>query len=414
MEPAWVESQLKDLDELPYFFAVDVESDKMYFVQPQAGDFGSGAGLVRGKGTRRLVPLKATADPFSTSVYNLTKSALDKYRLLADQPVKPLVHTLDSCGANCFDERIRVELEKAWIVQAKPLLHNIRPMGPLVNAPLSILNGTCVSITTKRPFKTHAQRSYMYPYELRPDCTFGPNEDTHDLRLSAGRRRLNFSDDWILNQCEDVRTVELPGGGRLGAVYTINRINGIRPQYYLGYIEALLDEKTRGLRVDVRYQLSANIVESGQDIRGEKHFTPHRTFGYKNWSPFVHNGSVLFVQRLNPLQITTISAAERAAHSYHDYVSMDLVSQSPPVRDFWRLGQLRGGTPFVRISADEYLTIFHTMCYLPHNSRGTYFFGAMTISAGGPPFRTLRVSAAPIVHEALYQGAWMRQRFDYV
>jgi len=321
-----------------------------------------------------------------------------------------LVAKLDNCGAQCFDERIRVEVEKAWIITEKRLLHNDRFIGNFVNAPITLMHGRCITVSTKLPFHQHAQRGYMTAYELDETCGYGSDKEAERRRPG---NHLNFSSKPFMEKSEDVRLLPLPGN-RVAAVYTLNILVAIRPQYYMGYLEASVDPVTKGFLVERVNFLAHNLKENGQvDVRNQSWFQPHKTHGYKNWSPFLYNGTVMFAQRLNPLHVVTIAPLDYARRGKHEWCMMDTVSLSPPVDDFWKLGVLRGGTPCLLISPSEYLTFFHTMIHLPSNSRGTYFFGAMTFSAH-PPFRTLRISSAPIVDDALYQGPWMRQRFDYV
>ena len=431
---------VSDLAMLPFYLALEVASDAMYFVQPQA--LVVVGGQIKEVGTRRLVPYKGTAYPFFTTVYNLTQQELERYHLLSDHPVKPLRAHLRNCGNMCVDERLRVETEMAWIVQAKPLLHNVRLMGHLINAPASFINNThCITITARFPLRYHAQRSSMIPYELSSDCDYtSTDREVHSLNP-----RLNLTERPVLFKSEDVRLIELPNGA-IGAVYTINRINAIRPQYYLGYIEFTLSPETQAsgtLHIYRQFQLSLNILDDGKDRREGFH-NRFRTFGYKNWSPLVFNDTVMFVQKLNPLLVTTLSLSEMDSQGLSkehntSYINMDLVSVAPSCADFWRHGALRGGTPFLFIpiagpweggaetdtaaaaagagastaGLGFYLTFFHTLKYITDQPRGTYWWGAMTVSAS-PPFRALRISPGPIIDKTMYTGKWMAQRFDYV
>ena len=393
---------LANLEDRAYVF-VRVNTtfpSRYYLIRPQ-------------NGTRQLVPLVETIRAFGLdpdSMVNMTETELAPFRLLSDRPVRPLIAKLTNCGAQCFDERIRVEVEKAWVIADKKLLHNDRFIGNFVNAPITLLHGRCITVSTKLPFQQHAQRGFMTAFELDESCGYGSDEEAEIRRT---RNLFNFSAAHFMEKSEDVRLLPLPGN-RLAAVYTLNILVAIRPQYYMGYFEASVDPMTKGFLVERVNFLAHNLKENGQsDVRNYSSFQPHKAFGYKNWSPFLYNNTVMFVQRLNPLHVVTIAPSDYASRGKHEWCMMDTVSLSPAVDDFWKLGTLRGGTPCMLVSPDEYLTFFHTMIHLPDNSRGTYFFGAMTFSSH-PPFRTLRISSAPIVDDALYKGAWMRHKFDYV
>jgi hypothetical protein len=133
----------------------------------------------------------------------------------------------------------------------------------------------------------------------------------------------------------------------------------------------------------------------------------------KNWSPFLHNASLLFIQRINPLTVVSVDLGfESGAPSMAKVVSI-----SNYIDLQWRFGVLRGGTNAVQISDTEYLGIFHTVSPIPRRNFmakqfHTYFMGAYTFSTT-PPFRLLRVSPVPIVDKRFYQGPWFARYIDY-
>lgn len=388
------------------FVATAPEGGEVYLIKPQLK-------------TRQLVPQSNdTLASFGYDRLNLTVvKAQELAKFALGKPIKPIIPLSKQCGNLCADERLRVAVDKARTIQGQKLLHNIRYMGRFVNGPLLLLpDGTCLTVATKKPFANHASRSRMVAYELDAECRDKTDKDIYPSTTSgqpraAAPNRYNFSPNHLLSQSEDVRTLVMPSG-RLAMVYTVTRLVGIRPQYSLAYSELALNASTGRLDLCCSFSLANNVVND-RDRRPESSFNPYKSFGYKNWSPFIYNNSVHFVQHLNPLQITTFSDEERRRRRDNEFLYMDLVSFQPHVADWWKLGELRGGTPAHLINDLEYLTFFHSLIHLPDQARGTYFMGAITFSAQAP-FHLLRISAAPFVEETLYQGPWMRQRFDYV
>lgn len=84
----------------------------------------------------------------------------------------------------------------------------------------------------------------------------------------------------------------------------------------------------------------------------------------KNWSPFLHNQSLHFIQRLNPFTVVAIdSHFENNTAPLAKVVSMANYLELP-----WKLGVLRGGTNHIQISPDEYLGIFRTTSNIPRRT----------------------------------------------
>ena len=144
-------------------------------------------------------------------------------------------------------------------------------------------------------------------------------------------------------------------------------------------------------------------------------------FGYKNWTPFVHNNTeVYFIERLNPLHVLAVNSFQRPIDIDYGYFQFERknavikrVSLTKRQETFWsRWGELRGGSASRLINSNEYLTFFHTTTLLPKSQRTTYFIGALTFSSSAP-FVIKRISAVPLMHPSFYTGEWMRQRFDY-
>jgi hypothetical protein len=137
----------------------------------------------------------------------------------------------------------------------------------------------------------------------------------------------------------------------------------------------------------------------------------------KNWSPFTYNGTVHYVQSINPLHIvkTTQSIFDKGGESS---MYAESVSLSDTVRHFYDYGELRGGSNAVFLQAEnKFISFFHSSCWLPGPSKTkTYFMGAYTFTAH-PPFRILEISPFPLVTRDLYSGPWSlypNRRNDYV
>lgn len=133
----------------------------------------------------------------------------------------------------------------------------------------------------------------------------------------------------------------------------------------------------------------------------------------KNWSPFLFNGSIHFIQRVHPLHIVSV-------RHYDDDPYNDLYSVSVSQTDYssvWRYGELRGGTNALLVpsggrpwassssfpTSHVYLTLFHSNTILPGNILRTYFMGALVFSAL-PPFTVLAMTEFPLVDNSLYDG----------
>jgi predicted GH43/DUF377 family glycosyl hydrolase len=116
----------------------------------------------------------------------------------------------------------------------------------------------------------------------------------------------------------------------------------------------------------------------------------------KNWSPFIHNGTVLLVQTVNPLTVVRVTES----------ASSELVSVAPAVQIHWPFGSIHGGTNAVRLADGTYLALFHSYVQRIPGRRSaprTYLIGAYTFN-GNPPFRLLAASPMPIMPRKIYQA----------
>jgi len=127
----------------------------------------------------------------------------------------------------------------------------------------------------------------------------------------------------------------------------------------------------------------------------------------KNWTPFFCNGSIHYLYLIYPRKIFEVT--EEAAGSLLSYCT-DCEQQLRP-KDYscWRKewGQLRGGTPAVRISDQEYLAFFHS-AFPDEKGKRWYVMGAYTFDAH-PPHAMKRISSEPILFHGIYD-TWTYHR----
>lgn len=117
----------------------------------------------------------------------------------------------------------------------------------------------------------------------------------------------------------------------------------------------------------------------------------------KNWVPFDYQGHLLLAYRLNPHRILRPLIGSGKCETF--------ASSEGNIQ--WNWGELRGGTPALRVG-DQYLSFFHSYADLatlqsdgkimPH-----YFMGAYTFNLD-PPFAITAISPEPIVAKTFYKG----------
>jgi len=164
-------------------------------------------------------------------------------------------------------------------------------------------------------------------------------------------------------------------------------------------VELVVNETSGLLQADKEYRLNPLQHRAHMD--------------HKNWSPFLYNESVLFVESIEPLIVLKTHIEEESVNGALGQVGTTLVSDTRSVIH-WPYGALRGGSPAKLIGKGRYLTFFHSRLTLPHNGRVSYYFGALVFS-GDPPFRILSISRVPIMHKDFYEGPWDSIKFyDYV
>lgn len=104
----------------------------------------------------------------------------------------------------------------------------------------------------------------------------------------------------------------------------------------------------------------------------------------KNWLPFFHDGVLHLVYRFAPHIVIAPYAQNGVA----------LVEYRTATNDTWKWGEIRGGTPPVRVG-DEYISFFHSSTPWRGPFR-RYYMGAYAFAAK-PPFNVTRISPKPIL-----------------
>lgn len=104
----------------------------------------------------------------------------------------------------------------------------------------------------------------------------------------------------------------------------------------------------------------------------------------KNWLWFEHDGVPMFVYSNYPHVVVEMP----------DFINAARVHETEVQNPYWMHGEIRGGTPPVRIG-NEYLSFFHSsLPWVSHKRR--YHMGAYCFEAK-PPFRITRSSLLPIL-----------------
>jgi len=119
----------------------------------------------------------------------------------------------------------------------------------------------------------------------------------------------------------------------------------------------------------------------------------------KNWVPFIYENDLLLAYSLSPHKIfrPSLDGSEQC----------DLVANTYPSL-VWEWGELRGGTPALKLNDNYYLGFFHSSILLstvhsnfqpvPHYFMGAYLFSST------PPFEIKYISPEPIIGKNFYHG----------
>lgn len=105
----------------------------------------------------------------------------------------------------------------------------------------------------------------------------------------------------------------------------------------------------------------------------------------KNWSFFLHYDRWHMLYSFQPHTVVEMTENLTPVRSHKT-----LMQQIP-----WGYGEIRGGTPPVRISADRYLTFFHSSMPWRGNQK-RYFMGAYQFQAE-PPFAPMEITRMPLL-----------------
>ncbi len=124
-------------------------------------------------------------------------------------------------------------------------------------------------------------------------------------------------------------------------------------------------------------------------------------------SSFTAEPTLLFIYSVNPHIIVQ-------THELKDNeMRADPIFTTELLRNDWRWGEMRGGTPAVLINDHSYLTFFHSSGQFDHKNVTTYVMGAYLFERN-PPFAITHMSAEPIMHESFMSGEWTYSTLDYV
>lgn len=118
----------------------------------------------------------------------------------------------------------------------------------------------------------------------------------------------------------------------------------------------------------------------------------------KNWVPFDYHGNLLLAYSIEPHRILHPLLGGSESCKMFDSTSSDVS---------WNWGELRGGTPALRMGS-HYLAFFHSSMDMAsmHSDGQTvphYFIGAYTFSKD-PPFALTHISPKPIIGKNFYHG----------
>lgn len=289
------------------------------------------------------------------------------------EPVPP-IHQKDSST----DEIMRVALEANHILQPR-LFKELFHVGNYINPSLVLFKGRFLMATglawsvngvNEGKAPTEHMEFKWYNHSLYPFFSDSPyigvgariNALEHRPLLGQDPRMLRVNDDKII------------------ICYT-NRFE--TPRTRMGIAEIIYNATTDRLEAG---QVYVTIFWNSKQPE-------------KNWSPFLHNGSNVFlIQNINPFHIVgyaQVPGEKSWAIS---------ASQAPPAHIPYRHGHLRGGTNAVDIG-DRYLAFFHSNFHFGGQEAVTYLMGAYTFTKDSP-WRLLQMSPQPLMDDKFYTGAW--------
>lgn len=265
-------------------------------------------------------------------------------------------------------------------------------LGPFVNPAIFWLNNSMYMTSSRYIGKNNPRRNITI-YEL----TYPPKEAPCTFQLPVGAykcirtRKVNVS----LPLGQDPRPTLLNGHIRLtfGNHFSYRLMQHMREAYVDLFLHPnhtwTYDNFTFGLHPPIDSEIDE-----------------------KNWTPFVYQDEILYVQYLNPFTVVMPDMNNITVIENRTIIGTQFISEFQPVALPWRYGEIRGGTNAIFISnyheeqVGVYLLFFHSSENIGNPYR-TYFMGALIFSSK-PPFHILAITRYPLVPFAeLYEGRWL-------
>ncbi len=303
------------------------------------------------------------------------------------------------------DELMRVELLKNKILQGR-LIQNITYVGEYINPSivpfcgrLFMAVGLAWGFHDGQEANEHVEFKWVN-HTLRP---FYSNERYYSVgtKLEALDVPIIGQDPRMISTMRDNSTLigindrDLENAFKHDKLFITFTYRYSKP-VSMGMAEIVCNHDTQTINV-TRYDVTFKFYQEGYSDQ-------------KNWSPFLYQGQMLWIQRINPLIIVEPMRPEKE-EKYAKFVSTtERITNLP-----WKHGELRGGTNAVFLG-DKYLAFFHSSIHIPGDPFSTYIFGAYTFSSQ-PPFRLLAISPLPLMDDSLYTGPWdplKNRHIDYV
>lgn len=343
------------------------------------------------RGVYRLIPDIETAKFLgfsSADISDVTMSSLsEKYHVGSDMPV------INQKGTDP-DEILRVNLQRIISLQDN-LIEKLDYLGEMINPSLLVVKDRLLACVGDAwpTFKKDATELIHCKWMNHSTLPFYSTNDYYGFSSTEFR----LPDVTFLGQ--DPRLVLYPKEDKISISYTYRFERYVR----MGTSEWTFNTTAQPPVYNVT-KIVKSIAPLGNDWRRD----------HKNWSPFIHNDTVLYIMSINPLHVAS-TVTTPGPDPLYPTMEAATVSLQPDIHLGWGYGHLRGGTNAVRLK-DRYLSFFHSSHLFEGAPCKTYFMGAYTFSLD-PPFRLLSYSPFPIIDTSLYQGAWAlfkNRRNDYV
>lgn len=124
--------------------------------------------------------------------------------------------------------------------------------------------------------------------------------------------------------------------------------------------------------------------------------------------------SLLFIYSINPHRILKLSSVNYTGDEVEVITNTVFLTKLNPEYE-WKFGEMRGGSPALRINNDSYLTFFHSSGRFNWKYIVTYYMGAYLFESK-PPFRITHISSEPIIAKPFINESlgWSYKYVDYV